>query len=119
MYNARVLEHFANPHHQGETSDADVVGQAGVRGEGPFMTIGLRLKSGLQREQAAQQEDGNGTQQIEEAWFSTYGCPAAVACGSWLTKWVEGKTTDAVLVVEAKDVAVMVGGLPLGKEHCA
>ncbi len=56
---------------------------------------------------------------IAEAWFETYGCPAAIACGSWLTKWLEGKTPEQATALEAEDLSVVLGGLPLGKEHCA
>ena len=56
---------------------------------------------------------------IGEAWFETYGCPTAIACGSWLMQWVEGKTKEQAKVIEPCDLELVLGGLPLGKEHRA
>ena len=56
---------------------------------------------------------------VSEGRFETYGCPAAIACGSWLMKWIEGKTTGEAGELTASDLSVALGGLPLGKEHCA
>jgi len=103
MFSARVLERFNNPKTAGPLPDADTVGMAGLPGEGPYMAIYLRRQSG----------------KISAARFDTYGCPAAIACGSWLTEWVCGKDRETALRIEPCDLAVMLGGLPLGKEHCA
>jgi NifU-like protein involved in Fe-S cluster formation len=56
---------------------------------------------------------------IASASFETYGCPVAIACGSWLTSWVTGKTFTQAAVIEPGDLEKVLGGLPLGKEHCA
>jgi NifU-like protein len=56
---------------------------------------------------------------IEKAWFETYGCPSAIRCGDWVSKWAMGRTLTALQVMEAHDLLVVVGGLPLGKEFCA
>ena len=103
MFNSTVLSHVLEPYHQGNLSDADVIGQEGFPGEGPFMIIALRVENG----------------QVKEGHFETYGCPAAVACGSWLMKWIEGKTTNQAGELTASDLTVALGGLPLGKEPCA
>ena len=84
-------------------AEADAIGQDGIPGEGPYMTLYLRLEG----------------ENIAEASFETYGCPAAIACGSWLTQWITGKTADAASIITADDLMRVVGGLPLGKEHCA
>jgi NifU-like protein involved in Fe-S cluster formation len=106
MYNATVTDHFSNPRHIGtlDTRNTDVlVGQDGVRGGGNYMTLYLRV----------------GGDQITEARFQTYGCPAAIASGSWVAEWVVGKTPNVALSLEAREVEQGLGGLPLGKEHCA
>jgi nitrogen fixation NifU-like protein len=108
MYNAIVLEHVAKPQNMGTLDiealgEAGVVGQDGIEGEGPFMRMCLRL------------EDDT----IADARFETYGCPAAIACGSWLTNWVRGKTVEQVTVLGPNELSAVLGGLPLGKEHCA
>ena len=56
---------------------------------------------------------------IAEARFSTYGCPAATACGQWVTSWVAGKSAETARLLEAGDLERVLGGLPLGKQHCA
>jgi nitrogen fixation protein NifU and related proteins len=98
-----VVQLFNNPQTQGALPDADAVGQEGVPGEGPFMTVYLKLDRGS----------------VREARFETYACPYAVACGAWVTRWVVGRTTEQALLLEASDLSAILGGLPLGKEHCA
>lgn len=56
---------------------------------------------------------------VAQAYFQTYNCPSAVACGSWLMKWLEGQTISTAASLEASDLMSVLGGLPLGKEHCA
>lgn len=98
-----VLNHFQQPQNMGTIEDADAIGQEGFPGEGPYMTMYLRLDDGA----------------IAEAKFETYGCPAAMACGSWLTTWLVGRTVEQAGVIESNELMLMIGGLPLGKEHCA
>ena len=83
--------------------EADAIGQEGMPGEGPFMIVYLK----------------GSKEKIEEATFMTYGCPIAQACGSWLTGWVVGRSAQQAKVIGAEDLMRILGGLPLGKEHCA
>lgn len=103
MFNETVMEHFAAPYHQGDFPEANVLGQEGIEGEGAFMHIALRV------------EDGR----VLQGYFQTYGCPSAIACGSWLMKWLEGQAIAKAASLEANDLMRVLGGLPLGKEHCA
>ena len=103
MFNSTILAHVLEPYHQGELPQADVIGQQGFAGEGPFMLVALRVQNAI----------------VSEGRFETYGCPAAIACGSWLMKWIEGKTIGEAGELMASDLSVALGGLPLGKEHCA
>lgn len=103
MVSAYVQDHFANPRNIGTLENADAIGLAGIPGQGPFLQMFLRMEAG----------------RIAEARFDTYGCPVARGCGSWLTCWVVGKTSAQALVLEADDLMRILGGLPLGKEHCA
>lgn len=98
-----VVQLFNDPRTQGALPEPDAIGQEGVPGEGPFMTMYLKL-------------DGD---QVREARFETYGCPYAVACGAWVTRWVVGRTAEKARLLEASDLSAILGGLPLGKEHCA
>ena len=94
---------FNDPKTLGCLPNADSVGRVGMSGEGPYMAIYLRLDQDV----------------IRDARFETYGCPYAVACGSWVTQWVVGRTAAAARALEAADLELMLGGLPPGKEHCA
>ena len=103
MYNATIAELFQQPYHMTACPEATVIGQDGMPGEGPYMTLYLCLRDNT----------------IQQAYFETYGCPTAIACGSWLVRWVEGKPIQAASIIEPEDLAAGLGGLPLGKEHCA
>jgi nitrogen fixation NifU-like protein len=98
-----IVQLFNDPKTLGTLPDADVVGQEGIPGEGPFMTMYLLLEGDT----------------VKDARFETYGCPYAVACGSWVTRWLVGRTAEQAKVLEASDLSTILGGLPLGKEHCA
>lgn len=78
-------------------------GLAGEPGQGPWMRLCLQF-------------DG---ERFVDAKFETYGCPTAMRCGDWLCKWVVGRTSEQVSVIEAEDLILVIGGVPLGKEFCA
>lgn len=82
---------------------AEIAGRDGVPGQGPHMTIYLCAHAG----------------RITGARFETYGCPVAIACGTWVTNWAKGRTYQDVMALEPQDLITVVGGIPLGKEHCA
>ncbi len=71
------------------------VGQSGTPGAGPYMTVYLKT-------------DGRT---ISEAWFETYSCPVAMACGSWLTAWVQGLTHEQARLLETSGLG---GSIPDG-----
>ena len=105
-YSVGVRDHFYQPRNSGAMRDADVVGCAGAPpGQGNFMMLYIGF-------------DDQG-QTITRARFQTYGCPSAIACGSWISDWLPGKTAEAARAVTAKDVMAGLGGLPFGREHCA
>lgn len=56
---------------------------------------------------------------IRAASFLTYGCPPAIAAGSVLTEAIVGRTVGEAAGMTAEDLTQMLGGLPLGKGHCA
>lgn len=68
------------------------------------------------REATGRLEDGG---RIVECGFQTIGCAAAIAAGSAITEMVKGKSAGEVRAVSAEDVEEALGGLPLGKQHCA
>jgi len=83
--------------------DADLTGTAGVQGQGPYLYLYVKL-------------DGD---RVANASYQTYSCPNAIACGSWVTRWMEGRSPDVLAQLTADDLERVLGGLPLGKQHCA
>jgi NifU-like protein involved in Fe-S cluster formation len=103
MYTEKVKGHFLSPHNVGPLEGATHVGRQGQPGLGNYMVFYLRVESG----------------RIAGAAFQTYGCVGAIACGSELTDMVAGKAIEEALGIEPEDVLRSLGGLPLGKRHCA
>ena len=101
MYNETVIKHFQHPAGVGKIESADLIGQSGVRGQGYWLTVYVKL-------------DGS---RVLDAGFETYGCPAVIACGSMLVESIRGKTLNQLREVTADSLAGQLGGLPLGKEH--
>ena len=103
QYTQKVIDHFKNPHNQGEIKDADAVGQAGNPVCGDVMKIYLKVKDG----------------KIEEVKFETLGCAAAIAVSSALTDLVKGKTLDEAFAITKDNIVEDLGGLPPVKIHCS
>jgi NifU-like protein involved in Fe-S cluster formation len=102
-YSALVEDHFLNPRNAGEMENPDGLGTEGVPGEGNYMVIAVRVREGV----------------IESARFQTHGCPAAIACGSALTEWATGLPLSQGQAITSAELEARLGGLPLGKGHCA
>lgn len=98
-----VMEHFGQPRNQGGLEDYDREGFASVRPHGPFMRIYLRL-------------DG---EVITVARFQTFGCGIAIACGSFLTETITGRTIAECRTISASELEAALGGLPAARRFCA
>lgn len=103
QYTQKVIDHFKNPHNQGEIKGADAVGQAGNPVCGDVMKIYLKIKDN----------------KIADVKFETLGCAAAIAVSSSLTDLVKGKTLDEALAVTKDKIVEDLGGLPPVKIHCS
>jgi len=103
MYSETVLEHFRNPRNVGRLEAASAAGTEGVPGAGNYMMVSVRVAESV----------------VEAASFETYGCPGAIACGSYLTEWIRGMPVPEAGRITAEELAQRLGGLPLGKSHCA
>lgn len=80
-----------------------LVSQSGEPGQGPWLRLILQFDGEI----------------FTEAKFETYGCPTAMRCGDWLCQWLIGRTPEQADVIETKDLILVIGGVPLGKEFCA
>jgi NifU-like protein involved in Fe-S cluster formation len=103
MPSSIVQSEAAAPYHLFEMADADLTGTAGIRGQGPYLQLFARLDGGT----------------VKEASYQTYSCPNAIACGSWVARWAEGRGPEILAKLDADDLMRVLGGLDLGKEHCA
>jgi nitrogen fixation NifU-like protein len=102
VYSGAVLEEARHPHNLGALLDPD--GHAVVLGScGDTMEMFLRI---------------NGSR-IEVATFGTDGCGPTVACGSMLTRMVQGMTLDQAGAVDGADLILALDGLPAEHVHCA
>ena len=103
MFSPAVLERFYNPRNSGPLLSATHHGMGGLRGEGPYLELWLEIEG----------------EKIVRASYETYGCPAAVACGSVLCEVLPGKSTKLALSIDSKDLEALLGGLPDGRGHCS
>jgi len=103
MYSAQVLDHFKNPRHAGELEEATAV----VELENPVCGDVLRL--------AARVENGR----VVAARFQTQGCVTAIACGSWLAEWLQGKRIEEISNLKFEMIAEALGGLAPATQHGA
>jgi len=103
QYTQKVIDHFKNPHNQGEIKDADAIGQAGNPVCGDVMKIYLKVENN----------------KIADVKFETLGCAAAIAVSSSLTDFVKGKSLDEALAVTKDQIVNYLGGLPPVKIHCS
>ena len=103
MFSDIIMQHFAEPRNVGELDSPDAVGVAGEPGRGNYMVLHLRLAD----------------DRITECGFLTFGCAPAIAAGSVITELIKGKAVAEALRLTADEVEEALGGLPLGRKHCA
>ena len=101
MYSAAVLDHFKNPRNAGEVAGAT----AAVEVTNPVCGDVLRL--------SARVEKGR----VVEARFKAQGCVTAVACGSWLAEWMNGRTVSELRQLSPQQISDALGGLPPATAH--
>ena len=103
QYTKKVIEHFKNPHNQGQIKNADAVGKVGNPTCGDVMKIYLKIKNNI----------------IKDIKFETFGCAAAIAISSTLTDLVKGKNLKQAIKITQEDIVKSLGGLPCPKIHCS
>jgi len=103
MYSKAVLDHFSNPRNVGELARAT----AAVEVSNPACGDVLRL--------AARVEDGR----ILEARFLCRGCTTSIACASYLTEQISGRTPAEARGLTQDSLAEGLGGLPPSTFHGA
>jgi nitrogen fixation NifU-like protein len=111
-YTEKVMQHFKDPHNQGQIPDADAVGEVGNPLCGDMMKIYLKIKKSGDKPNLKKDE-------IEDIKFETLGCAAAIACSSILTDMAKGKNLEDAYAIEKKDIVSVLGELPAIKIHCS
>ncbi len=101
-FSAAVLDRAMDTRHTGPLAGATHTGVAGAPGDGPYMELWFEVSDRV----------------IKRAAFRTYGCPAAMACGSMTAQLATGRTVEQMMRLTPRDITLLLGGLPEGKEHC-
>jgi nitrogen fixation protein NifU and related proteins len=103
LYSEAFLDHFKNPRNVGDLPSPAVT----VQIENPVCGDILRL--------AARFEDGR----VAEVRYKVRGCTAAIASGSALTEWMQGKTRAELAALNQDAIETAVGGLIPESKHAA
>lgn len=101
IYSEKIIAEFMNPQNFGKIENPD--SWSSVKGTcGDMVELFLSIRD----------------DKITDIKFSTGGCGATVACNSYITRIVKGKTLKEAYGVEAKDIDDYLG-LPEKNKHCA
>lgn len=102
-YSPEVLDHFHHPRHAGEIAAATAIAIAANPVCGDVLKLWVAVRDGL----------------IDAVGFKADGCVPAVACGSWLAAWLDGKQAAELPRLSAKEIEAALGGLPAASKHAA
>lgn len=103
MYSAQVMDHFQRPRNAGTLEDATAHVELTNPVCGDVLRLAVRIEKG----------------RVAAARFKASGCVPAIACGSWLAEWLEGRTADELGALSDNEVAESLGGLPPASKHAA
>ncbi len=103
MYSESVLDHFHHPRNVGEIAEATVVVEASNPVCGDLMKLWATIRDG----------------KIQSVKFKVAGCVPAVACGSWLTEAILGKSAAELSALTPGEIEAGLGGLPPASHHAA
>jgi len=103
MYSDKVLDHFHHPRNVGEIARATAVVEMTNPVCGDLMKLWVVAVDG----------------KLSEAKFKTQGCIPAVACGSWLTEAMVGKSPSELASLTAEQMEAALGGLPPASRHAS
>lgn len=102
MFSERAMHHVQHPRHEGPLPGATHYAQDGVPGEGHFCEVWLRMPN----------------DSIEDARYKCHLCAGMIASASQMMELVIGRTKEQALLIDDRDLTLVLGGLPEGKEHC-
>ncbi len=103
MYSNEVLDHFHNPRNVGEMGQPTTVAEASNPVCGDSIKLWIRVREG----------------KVSDAKFKVQGCVPAIACGSWLTDTIKGKSLAELAAISAEQIETGLGGLPVASHHAS
>jgi NifU-like protein involved in Fe-S cluster formation len=103
QYSPQIIEHFTNPRHVGELSDADVIAVVRNAACGDQLRLFAHL-------------DG---ERIVRCQFLAFGCAASLATGSILAETAHGLTMSQLADIDEERVVELLGGVTPSQRHCA
>ena len=103
MLSPIAADHVQNPRNRGPLEGATNYGISGVRGEGAYVEIWLKVGEG----------------RILAAAYRTPGCPSSTAAASLAAQLVIGRAPAQAALLTEQDLVTVLGGLPEGKGHFA
>ena len=103
MYSEKVLDHYRHPRNLGEIADAT----AAVETTNPVCGDLLKLWA----------VERGGC--IADVKFKVTCCIPAVACASWLTEMMTGKSVDELRGVTPAEIEAALDGLPSASRHAS
>jgi len=103
LHSERLLEHFKNPRNAGHLPAPAVTVDVSNPVCGDLLRLSARFADG----------------RVAEVRYQVRGCTAAIAAGSALTEWMQGKSRLELTSLNAAAIDEMLGGLEPATKHAA
>jgi nitrogen fixation NifU-like protein len=102
QFSDTLMDHFQSPRNSRRIANPDLVGLAGVPGNGPYLALYIRLDK----------------TSIVESGFQTHGCGVSIACGSMLTELITHQSVTECHELTPERLSEALDGIPATKLHC-
>lgn len=103
MLSPHAAAHVHSPRNAGPLQGATHIGIGGTPGEGPYVRLWLLISDGI----------------IQKASYECNGCPSSIAASSVAAQLLTGRQIGKAKLLESKDLLLILGGLPEGKDYYA
>jgi len=101
MFSEAVLDHFKTPRNPGELLDASAVAEVTNPVCGDILRLSVKVDAG----------------RVITARFKAQGCVTAIACSSYLTELITGKSIEELRKITYLRISEGLGGLPPATVH--
>ncbi len=96
-----AADHVCNPRNSGPLDVFTHFGQVGIPGDGAFVSLWFLVEEGV----------------VLKAAYQTHGCRWSIASASVLCQLVTNRPVTTALLVEPRDIDLVLGGIPEGKQE--